>query len=291
MPGLMVMVYRRTSGSKQTDFEFTEVCLDPAEPVLDASEPISGLTLVQDFGDGILQYQIVTPGSQDHQRTSLSIGPMMSLIDGDDVLLEDAAAVGLQAQYFGSPAIQHPDADNHFGQGYAYSALQEDAAFPDGNWLLHFTVQLRSRISGPQLLDHTHLGIHAVVELGLDGTAQTSAEFIEETFLMSAPVSDGGLDLEIEDGRIGGNLTFSFENTRLPAGRTENEWATAKVVVPFIRGHVTKGDSDVQMHALGIGQMITSDGTGRQDVDQVFISMMGTRLPEGVGAAEHMEGY
>lgn len=288
LSGLMLYQYTRYR-PQYVKFEFADICLDPVEPALAGPEPITGLELVQDYGYGTLQYQVVTPGSKNHERTSLSMGPMMSLIDGDDVDLQDAAAIGLQATYFGSAPVQHADADKVSGQGYAYKNLVDEAAFPGGEWLLTFTVLLRKGISEGRVLDHSHLGVHAVAGVTFDGAAPVDVAFISETFLMAAPIKDGQLDLSIKDGEIRGNLSFGFDNTRLPAGRTENEWTTATVEVPFIRGHVTQGSQDIQMHGVGIGRMVTSDDTGRQDIDRLSMSMIGTRLPPGMSAAEYME--
>lgn len=287
LSGLMLFHYTRYS-PLSVDYEFADVCLDPVEPSLAGAEPISGLDLVQDYGDGTLQYQIVTPGSKNHERTSLSIGPLVSLLDGDDISAEDAAALGLQATYLGSALVQYPAADNVWGQGYAYYNLVDDADFPGGEWLLTFTVLLRKGISGSQVLDHTHAGLHAVTGVTFDGTTPVGSEFISEPFLMQAPVKNGQLDISLTDGEIRGEMSFSFDNMRLPAGRTENEWTTATVEVPFIRGHVTQGSQDIQMHGVGIGRMVTSDDSGRKDIDRLSISMIGTLLPPGVSAADYL---
>ena len=289
MRGLMLMEYDRISDPRWNRFEISELCLDPSAPTLMASEPISGLTFVQNLGDG-MHFQVVTAGSHDYQRTGLMVSPSIALADAQEHTLENAPAWSLHAQYFGSQPRRHPDAHDLRGTGYVFPTLQQNAADTAGPWLLHFEVNFRADMSGQNALNTWAGGVHVLAELTVDDTGPVGVHFLHDAQFMEHPVSDPGIGFAIEDGRIRTSLSFRMVNARLPVVRTPNEWATAAIEIPLMHGHVTRGVAGQQMRALGVGRALFADGSGRQESLNAIVSMTATPLSPGARAAGLLSG-
>jgi hypothetical protein len=271
---LMLVHYRAHAQLDRDIYELQKGCYDPVAPALMGPEPMTGLSLRNDFVSSRI-WQKLDSGDFDHTRSSLTVGDHYTGAAG----VSDSV-VGLDLDLPSQRSVRHPWADDVTGRGIAFAMPLQETTLTGGTWIASWAQIGRGWNYESDVGTVTAYPIWVSRSFLFD-LIDSRVSNIRPMPWTGDALTGFGFDLSVSGGVVTAGLSAVLTNPTDPATRVAGEWQTIEVTIPDVTGYLIGPATDPSLVAYGVGQEVFRGPTG-VDIEETLLSIVAFPLPPGV---------
>lgn len=275
--GLAITRYRFLDGPAKA--ELTDLCFDRKGGEVQAAEPVSNLTFVENLSN-IETFEIIKPNTQSFQRTKVSAQLYRPHLTDDEWAADSGSFNHNGTETYS--ATRH-DAHGYSTNGFVYKDTTPLSGVQLGNYQITIHVDdMWSHLNRASGLKRS--GETPVVVLSDEAEITgPSNDVLIKADTQADGTGDMNLRLEIaEDGRIAGAGSFYMTNSRV-AGLNPTDWKTVDWKISNIVGYFV-GTRGQEFRGLGFitGQTVDQDGFVHKSFGSIQIQGHGPLYTEAL---------
>ncbi|WP_282045942.1 peptidoglycan-binding protein [Roseibium album] len=261
--------------------ELTDLCFDRKGGEVQAAEPVSNLTFVENLSN-IESFEVIKPNTQSFQRTKVSAQLYRPHL-ADDEWATDSGSFSYHSADYNSAIRQ--SAQQHSVTGFVYKDTTPLSGVQLGNYQITIHV--------------TDMWSHLNRASGLKRSGETPVVVLSDEAEIIGPVNDvvvkadteadgtGDMNLRLEiaeDGQIEGSGTFYMTNSRA-AGLNPTDWKIVDWKISNIVGYFV-GTRGQEFRGLGFitGQTVDQDGFVHKSFGSILIQGYGPLYTTSTGS-------